>query len=479
MIANVIYGYTSATFSGRSAMPLVADSIVECGRRTLTNAIDLAKSWGRDKAGRWFGAEVIYGDTDSLFIRLKGRSVREAFEFGEAFCKKVTASNPPPVHLKLEKVYKGSIMQTVSDVPGYKYSIMESTPTVAVPRRFCSQKKKYAGMKFESRDQKKATFEAKGIETIRRDQCALTQKILRNALVTLFRSGIDAAKSYIFRQWCLILSGSLPVSDFILTGRVRSRYRGGRVGPVQAVLARRLAESDPGRIVRHKERIPYVIVATPGSTFRLRDCVLTPTELLEQWDAYTIHFEYYITKHVNAALQRCLGLPPYKIDVTTWYWSCPKPKRRIHFWPVTRACRSIMISSYFGSDTCALCGKKCRAQGRSKAVVCGDCQKDGVNAMHSALVRLNRTQNEAHAVAMRCSNCNACFEDSTTFAVEKGGKSGVLNSSVVSAMSQANHGILTPIANCTCIDCPRIFERHRLREAELEAVEICKSLDLF
>jgi hypothetical protein len=29
--------------------------------------------------------------------------------------------------------------------------------------------------------------------------------------------------------------------------------------------------------------------ATPGLVFKLRDCVLTPMELLEQWDAYTIH----------------------------------------------------------------------------------------------------------------------------------------------------------------------------------------------
>ena len=120
--------------------------------------------------------------------------------------------------------------------------------------------------------------------------------MLRNALITLFRHGVDAVKAYLCRQWSLILSGNLPVSDFILTGRVRSRYRGGREGPVQAVLARRMAEADPGRVIRQKERLPYVIVAMPGLTFRLKDCVLTPLELLERWDAYTIHSAYYITK---------------------------------------------------------------------------------------------------------------------------------------------------------------------------------------
>ena len=98
-VANVTYGYTSATFSGRSAMPLLADAIVECGRRTLTNAINLANKWGKDRNNKWYGAHVVYGDTDSLFIKLPQRTVKEAFVFGEEFCKSVTNSNPPPIQL--------------------------------------------------------------------------------------------------------------------------------------------------------------------------------------------------------------------------------------------------------------------------------------------------------------------------------------------------------------------------------------------
>jgi DNA polymerase zeta len=157
-VANVTYGYTSATFSGRCAMPLLADTIVECGRRTLKNAINLANSWGVDANNRWAGCKVLYGDTDSVFVRLPGRSVQEAFRFGEEFCSAVTANNPPPVQLKLEKVYLGSILQT---------------------------KKKYCGMKYESANQSKPTFEAKGIETIRRDQCALTVRLTISGMTSL------------------------------------------------------------------------------------------------------------------------------------------------------------------------------------------------------------------------------------------------------------------------------------------------------
>lgn len=58
LISNVTYGYTAAGFSGRMPCAELADSIVQCGRRTLENAIsfvNLHKKWN---------AKVIYGDTD-------------------------------------------------------------------------------------------------------------------------------------------------------------------------------------------------------------------------------------------------------------------------------------------------------------------------------------------------------------------------------------------------------------------------------
>ena len=67
----------------------MADAIVELARRTLGEAIDLVRRWGA-KGERWEGAEVVYGDTDSVFIKLPGRTVPDAFEFGESYCAEVT-----------------------------------------------------------------------------------------------------------------------------------------------------------------------------------------------------------------------------------------------------------------------------------------------------------------------------------------------------------------------------------------------------
>mmetsp|Transcript_41763 Transcript_41763/g.100565 ORF Transcript_41763/g.100565 Transcript_41763/m.100565 type:complete len:2052 (-) Transcript_41763:1552-7707(-) len=433
-VANVTYGYTSATFSGRCAMPLLADTIVECGRKTLRRAIDLANRWGRETE-RWKGCRVVYGDTDSLFIVVPGRTHQEAFTFGEELCEAVRKENPPPVELKLEKVYVGSIMQTM---------------------------KKYCGMKFESRSQKKPTFEAKGLETVRRDQCALTQKVLRNALIQLFNRGVAEVKEYLFRQWSLIYSGNLPVSDFILTGRVRSRYRGGREGPVQAVLANRIRSADPDFAVRSKQRLPYVIIDRGSKNYTLKDCVLTPMELMEHWNTYKIHTGYYIEKHVNASLQRCLGLAPHKIDVNSWFRQCPRPRRRIHFWPT----KSFMITDWFGSGICTFCEKSCHASGRSKVGVCGDCRKDPTKTTQLALPMLQQAEQSANAIAKECQKCNGCFESAETFANERFEEEGTKKT------------LVYPLANCVCIDCPNTFKRHRLKELLIESTNTCEVLGL-
>jgi hypothetical protein len=64
---------------------------------------------------------------------------------------------------------------------------------------------------------------------------------------------------------------------------------------MQAVLANRIRIADPDFQVRHKERLPYVIMDR-GRKCSLKDSVLTPLELLEHWNTFKIHTGYYIEK---------------------------------------------------------------------------------------------------------------------------------------------------------------------------------------
>lgn len=54
---------------------------------------------------KW-GAQVVYGDTDSLFIYLRGRTKDQAFRIGYDISDTITAMNPAPIKLKFEKVHR-------------------------------------------------------------------------------------------------------------------------------------------------------------------------------------------------------------------------------------------------------------------------------------------------------------------------------------------------------------------------------------
>jgi DNA polymerase zeta len=439
MVANVTYGYTSATFSGRCACPLVADAIVELARRTLGDVFELADSWGADESGRWRGAKVVYGDTDSVFVKLPGRSVREAFEFGEQFCKAVNDMNPNPVNLKLEKVYGACMLQT---------------------------KKRYCGMMYTSRDQAKGVFEAKGIEVIRKDNCALTQRVQKGALMTLFKTGSrDRLKEYLQRQWTKILSGSLPLSQFVLSGRVREQYRNG--GSTNAAeLVKRICTIDPGFKMKHSERISYVIVATPGVKYTLRECVRTPMELLENWDVECIHTTYYAKRQLNMALDRCFSLPPYNIDVHAWFDETPKPRQRANFWPMKSAQRTII--SWFGNGVCTYCGEKCTNSTGSKVVICKKCLDDEGTKQRGSLWAIERMKEAGRLrdeLRKRCEACNGC-----------GGSGGEMNFGAVN--TDKGLGVVVPIGNCLNLECDVFFKRHRGREMEIEAEEVVKGFGL-
>ena len=76
----------------------MADSIVRKARESLERAIQLVES-----TERW-RAQVVYGDTDSLFIVLPGRTKQQAFTLGQEIADTVTAMFPKPMKLKFEKV---------------------------------------------------------------------------------------------------------------------------------------------------------------------------------------------------------------------------------------------------------------------------------------------------------------------------------------------------------------------------------------
>lgn len=161
-------------------------------------------------------------------------------------------------------------------------------------------KKRYVGFKYETPDDIEPAFDAKGIETVRRDgvlaqrkmtemciKCvvccgkmgAATQKHVR----ILFRTqDLSRVKQYCYSSWEKILENRASVQDFIFAKEVRlGTYSDkGRPPPGVIVAAKRRA-IDPNDDTQHGDRIPYVITAGDPNT-KLADRAVPPEDMFQK-----------------------------------------------------------------------------------------------------------------------------------------------------------------------------------------------------
>ena len=373
LIANVTYGYTSASFSGRMPCSEIADSIVQTGRETLEKAIALIHS-----VDRW-GAEVVYGDTDSLFVYLKGRSKDEAFDIGEEIAKTITDMNPRPVKLKFEKVYLPCVLLA---------------------------KKRYVGFKYENRKQQVPEFDAKGIETVRRDGTPAEQKIEEKALKILFRTAdLSQVKIYFQRQCSKIMRGKVSIQDFCFAKEVKlGTYSDKGLPPPGALISTRRMLEDPRAEPQYGERVLYVVITgAPGA--RLIDRCVAPDILLQN-DNNELDAEYYISRNLIPPLERIFNL--VGANVRQWYDEMPKFQRirRIDV-SSTLGGKDTTISkktleSYMKSSACLVCNEKVE----DELAICNGCMRDADSSTLALQSRLGKAVKKAVALDKICRSCS-------------------------------------------------------------------------
>lgn len=373
LIANVTYGYTSASFSGRMPCSEIADSIVQSGRETLEKAIALIHS-----VEKW-GAEVVYGDTDSLFVYLKGRTKDEAFDIGAEIAKTITDMNPRPVKLKFEKVYLPCVLLA---------------------------KKRYVGFKYESKTQQEPDFDAKGIETVRRDGTPAEQKIEEKALKILFRTAdLSQVKKYFQRQCSKIMKGKVSIQDFCFAKEVKlGTYSDKGLPPPGALISTKRMLEDPRAEPQYGERVPYVVITgAPGA--RLIDRCVAPDILLHD-DHNELDAEYYISKNLIPPLERIFNL--VGANVRQWYDEMPKFQRirRIDTESLARSKEVIVsrktLESYMKSSACVVCREKLEEE---ESPICNRCMQH----THTSLLMLRTRQNQAERKAVNLEKvCRSC-----------------------------------------------------------------------
>ncbi|GAB7337155.1 hypothetical protein MBLNU457_g2548t1 [Dothideomycetes sp. NU457] len=382
LLANVTYGYTSASFSGRMPCSEIADSIVQTGRETLEKAIALIHS-----VSKW-GAEVVYGDTDSLFVYLKGKTKDQAFDIGNEIAKAVTDMNPRPVKLKFEKVYHPCVLLA---------------------------KKRYVGYKYEHRDQVEPEFDAKGIETVRRDGTPAEQRIEEKALKMLFRTAdLSQVKSYFQAQCTKIMTGKFSVQDFCFAKEVKlGTYADKGPPPPGALIATKRMLRDPRTEPQYGERVPYVVIAgAPGA--RLFERCVEPERLLHDEFA-ELDAEYYINKNLIPPLERIFNL--MGANVRAWFDEMPKVQRARQLGDPTKAAliegkgRKTM-ESYMATSLCLVCRAKLPPASSLPPSVdpplplCDGCASQASHTLLALRAKVQQAQRKKSDLDTVCRNCS-------------------------------------------------------------------------
>ncbi|XP_056286117.1 DNA polymerase zeta catalytic subunit-like, partial [Pseudoliparis swirei] len=371
LIANVTFGYTAANYSGRMPSVEVGDSIVHKARETLERAIKMVND-----TKKW-GARVVYGDTDSMFVLLKGATKEQAFRIGNEIAEAVTATNPKPVKLKFEKVYLPCVLQT---------------------------KKRYVGYMYESLDQKEPVFDAKGIETVRRDGCPAVSKILERSIKLLFETrDISQVKQFVQHQCMKVLDGRASMQDLTFAKEYRgsSSYRPGACVPALE-LTRRTMAYDRRLEPRVGERVPYVIVyGMPGVP--LIQLVRRPMEVLQD-PGLRLNATYYISKQILPPLARMFQL--IGVDVFGWYQELP----RIHKASCSSATvgedvgRKGTISQYFTTLHCPVCDEL------TQLGVCSRCRSEPQRVALTLHRDMRLWESQQDQLLKICRNCSGCAE---------------------------------------------------------------------
>ncbi|KAL6757111.1 hypothetical protein V8C86DRAFT_3135851 [Haematococcus lacustris] len=237
LTANSMYGCLGFSASRFFARPL-AELITSQGRSILQATVDLVQGT--------IGAEVIYGDTDSIMIYTGSDDLTAVRELG-ARIKREVNRRYKLLEIELDGIFKCMLLL---------------------------KKKKYACIKLEPGPNNTVVEvqEQKGLDIVRRDWCPLSKDLGHAALAAILSGRpreevVEAIHDSLREVRGRLAAGAVPLGKFIITKALTKRleeYPDARSQPhVQVALRRRAAGKRDG--VQAGETVPYIICIDTGT----------------------------------------------------------------------------------------------------------------------------------------------------------------------------------------------------------------------
>ena len=223
-VANSVYGQ-----AGSRTSPIRKLEVAACTTAAGRDRIQFAKKIVEEE----FNGEIIYGDTDSIFIKFPTKDLQESMDLAKKSADRITSLCRKPYKIEYEKTFFPFIL-------------------------FC--RKRYVGLMYED-DTKKCKRKTMGIALKRRDNAPIVKDIYGGALDILMETrNIKNCQTFVKDMLIKVLQNKVPLDKFIITKQLRDDYK----NPEQIahrVLADRMEERDEGNKPQVGDRLSFIFVS--------------------------------------------------------------------------------------------------------------------------------------------------------------------------------------------------------------------------
>ena len=262
LTANSLYGQLgSGVFKIR--LQHLAASVTAYGRKQILFAkAAIEHFYGPQAKDPRCSAQVVYGDTDSLFVefnprnpktgeRLEGQeAIQATIDITEEAGKFITKALKPPHDFEFDKVFYPFIIFT---------------------------KKRYVGNMYEE-NATDYVQKSMGIATKRRDYAPIVKTVYGGAIkILLGDKDVGAAAAFV-KKWANdLMDNKVSLNQLTLTKSLRSEYKMA-TPPAHKVLANRITARDPGNAPASGDRLSFIYFKPPsGFSGSQGDRVETPS----------------------------------------------------------------------------------------------------------------------------------------------------------------------------------------------------------
>ena len=223
LVANSVYGQCGSSTSAIRKLE-VAACTTAAGRDRIAFAKKIAETE--------FGGEVIYGDTDSIFIKFPVTDLAASIELGKKTAQRITELCRRPYKIEYEKTFYPFIL-------------------------FC--RKRYVGLMYED-DVSKCKRKTMGIALKRRDNAPIVKDVFGGALdILLEHRNIRQSFEFVKDMLVKVIKNEIPLEKYIITKQLRDDYKNpGQIA--HRVLADRMEERDAGNKPQVGDRLSFIYV---------------------------------------------------------------------------------------------------------------------------------------------------------------------------------------------------------------------------